>query len=37
MIIYVWNSIIGETAMNSETTKKHKAIKFDIGKTVSEM
>ena len=26
MIIYVQNSLIGETAMNSETTKKHKSM-----------
>ena len=34
MLIYVWNSILGEITMNSEATKKHKAIKCDIGNTV---
>ena len=29
VIIYVWNSVIGEITMNSEVTKKHKAIKYD--------
>ena len=30
MLIYVWNSIIGDITINSEATKKHKAIKYDV-------
>ena len=33
MLMYVWNSIIGEITINSEATKNHKVIKCDIGNT----
>ena len=37
VIIYVWNSIIGEITMNSEVTKKHKAIKCDTCNTAERI
>ena len=37
MLIYIWNSIIGEITMNYEATKKHKAIKCDIGNAPEHM
>ena len=37
MFIYVWNSIMGEITMNSEATKKHKAVKCDIGNTAESI
>ena len=37
MHIYVYNSIIGETNMNSDATKKHKAIKCDIRNTTERI
>ena len=37
ILIYVWNSIIGEITMNAEVTKKHKAIKFNIGNTAERI
>ena len=33
MLLFVWNSIIGEITINSEATQNHKAIKCDIGNT----
>ena len=37
MFIYVWNSIMGEITMNSEATKKHKAVKCNIGNTAESI
>ena len=37
MFMYVWNSIIGEITINSEATKKHKTIKYDIGNTAERI
>ena len=37
MLMYVWNSIIGEITINSEATKNHKTIKCDIGNTAERI
>ena len=33
MLLYVWNSIIGDVSMSFEATKEHKRIKCDTGNT----
>ena len=37
MLIYIWNNIIGEITINSEATKKYKAIKCDIVNTAERI